>query len=284
MTPQDPRADAALKRSAALAASIDALDWCSMIPHTIDQVVGIHIEAVSRSGRPLSKQVLTNDELLAKITGRSSGDGGGGKGGHSDPTAMAALMGEPDAVDDADETLGRISAAIAALVEHADEADHVIAEALGMERWNPPPTSGTRTQLVAHTTARLHHATPNLEAAIAMLGRDAGHLDWLVRTAIHDHATWLHEKASTIWRTSRGEEQIPAVQRTITKCSCCTPFGYNEHALPDSPLCAGCESFRREYKCWPTRAIKQQLVDYGRKRLSSKLIDDAKAAAKKRAG
>lgn len=267
-------------RTAALTATIDRLSWCTTIPHTIDQVVGIHIEATSRAGRPLAQRWLSNDELLGRITGNT----GGGKGGHSDPTAVAALMGEPDAVDDADETLGMITHTCQSVADYADQADRIVSDALGLDRWNPPPTGGTRTQLLAHTEARIHHARPNLEPAIDALGHNAGHLDWLIRSAIHDEVEWLHEKARDIWATSKGDTWTPVIQKKLTYCACCTSWGLTELVAEGSDLCPWCHAFRSDHKFWPTKEIHHQLVTLGRKRLSRSLLDDAEAASKKRVG
>ena len=49
-----------------LSAALDHIDWCLTVPHTVDQVIGIHAEALSRDGRPL-RYGRTNTELREAV-------------------------------------------------------------------------------------------------------------------------------------------------------------------------------------------------------------------------
>ena len=265
------------RRAAAIAQTVSDLTWCATTPHTVDQVIGIYAERTNHTSRPM-RSGMTNDEILSRLT--ASTDSGGGKGGHSDPTAMAALWGEPDATDD-DDTVATIRAAIALCHETATEISAICANTLLSARWTPPAAS-TLTAQVATTVAHVHRWTPQLEHTAANLdGDELAHLDTLVRIALAETADWLHAKAFGIWDIHRGETLTPAVQRTITPCACCSQWGYRDHAMPSSDLCEVCAAFRCEHKCWPTKSIRDDRA-MGRKRISTAQIDAARKASRKR--
>ena len=255
------------RRSSAVAETIEALGWCVTIPHTIDQIIGIYAERTGSSTRRM-RHGMTNDEIVASINGITGG--GGGKGGHSDPTARAALWGEPDAVDD-DETVGNIRAAVALCWESSEE----IAGICGTTTPTPQPSM---TAKAAATISTIHRWAPNLEPTASELhGDDLAHLDTLVRVNLAETAQWLHDKAKGIWDLHRGETLTPAVQRTLTPCACCSEWGYRDHAVPNSDLCEVCKAFRDEHKCWPTKSIRDDRA-MGRKRVRPGQLAEAKAA------
>jgi hypothetical protein len=258
-----------------LRGSIASLDWLNTIPHTIDQVIGLHAEATRNAPRKL-RHGLTNDEIIASI----SGGGGGGSSGHADPTAMAALWGEPDAVDDLD--LQAIDSALELCWETAVELDHAGATACDLNPWNPIRQRG-RAGTVQGTLAHLHHAIPNLAAAEEA---DPGHVRFLVVTSLDETAAWLKRKAEAIWRASRGETEPAAVQRTLVDCSNCGGWRTGTIAVRKG-LCEQCARFQDAYKFPPNEAITRAW-DYGRERLTPAMIAEAKADAagrrKKRAG
>lgn len=258
-----------------LTAAISDLNWCLTIPHTLDRIIGLWAEHQDRNGRPLAKSRLTNDELVERI---SSGQGSG-KGGHSDPTGNAAVLGAPDLGDDADETISRLTVATLTIWD----ATRDLTATLGHTVTLTPPKRHDRIQA---TVAQLHRLDVTDADLDALTPDERDHAHWLIADPIAATASWLHTKAESLWLETRGERQqvAPEVGRKMRPCACCTPYGYTEYAVDGSDLCERCDAFRRTYKCKPTRAILQQLVDYGRKRLSTKLIEEAKAAAKVRTG
>ena len=256
-----------------LRGSIACLDWLNTIPHTIDQVIGLHAEATRNQPRKL-RHGMTNDEIIASI----SGGGGGGSSGHADPTAMAALWGEPDAVDDLD--LGAIDAALELCWETAVELDHAGALACDLNPWNPLRQRG-RAGTVQGILAHLHHAIPNLAAAEEV---DPGHVRFLVVTSLDETAAWLKRKAEGIWKGSRGQFAPAAVQRAIVECTNCSDWRSHTIAVRKG-LCEQCAGYQDTYKGLPDEQITRAL-DYGRKRLSRTMIDNARIfqASRKRAG
>jgi hypothetical protein len=258
--------------TAHITAAIDDLAWCSTIPHTIDQVVGIYIEATSNAGRPMTHG-LTNDEILATIAARG---GGGGKGGHSDPTARAALWGEADAVDDADETIRSITVAIDQLVDDANELDRRVARP-----WDPPIPTG-RTERVSYVIARLHHARPQLDGALDVAGPDdVLELTILARTAIAGTAEWLRTKAEGIWSAHHGDRLPVAVQKRIAECSNCARWHSGTMAV-DAGLCRQCADYRRAHPgCMRTEAIVRR-HDYGKQATPTQIFESRVAARGRR--
>lgn len=224
------------------------LAWCNTIPHTLDQIIGIYVERLSQQGRPLARARLTNDELLGRITGGQ----GGGKGGHSDPTGDAATRGAVDLGDDADETIGQMTAAVADIAATADLLDHGCSDALGQDRWHlTQPTK--RQDRIRHAEARILHAIPLLTTL-------AGNLTDAMRfqvDAIAESALWLRTKAEGIWLDHRGETLPEARQRTLTVCRIHAQF------VKDPPLarhgvgglCDQCDNFKRNHQAEPTEAI-----------------------------
>lgn len=257
----------------ALATAISELEWFA-IPHTVDQIVGLYSEALA--GQTMRyRHGVSNDEMLEAI--RASGSSTpGGKGGHSDPTADAALRGEPDAIDDADGTLGAIDACLALLEDAARRLDHLGADSCGRVRWHPPRAADGRQGRLSMVISRLHHAAPTLDAAAQL---DPDLVDELVRTHIAESAAWLHEKATEIWRASRGEAMPVAVQRAIVECSCCSPWRKGTIAQARG-LCQQCATFQSHHRCLPTEAIVRRW-DYGKGATPAQVLE-AKAASRKR--
>lgn len=261
----------AARRAAAIAETIDTLGWCVTIPHTIDQVIGIYAERTGATSRPM-RSGMTNDEILSRLTSRT--EGGGGVGGHSDPTARAALWGEPDAVDD-DETVANIRAAVTLCHETAVE----IGEVCGAP-WNPKTAPGL-TASVANTISRVHRWAPLVEpTADALHGEELARLDTLVRVALAETATWLHDKAFGIWDAARGETLQAAVQRTIVECRIHQAWVKNPpNAVAGKDLCARCVNFQERYRCEPTEPIVRRW-DYGCEATPGQILE-AKAVGRK---
>jgi hypothetical protein len=260
------------RRAAAITATLEDLTWCVTIPHTIDQVIGIYAERTSSTSRPM-RSGMTNDEILSRLT--SSTDSGGGKGGHSDPTAIAALWGEPDATDD-DETVGTIRAAVALCSETATEVGDICGAP-----WIPPSQPGL-TAAVSTTISRIHRWAPLVEPTAGQLhGDDLAHLDTLVRTALAETAAWLHAKAFGIWDIHRGETMTAAVQRTIVACRVHEAWvKYPPNAAASSDLCPKCLTFQERYRCTPTEAIIRRW-ECGTDATPPGMIIEAKAAGRK---
>lgn len=264
------------RRASAIAETVETLGWCVTIPHTIDQVIGIYAERTGATSRPM-RSGMTNDEILSRLTSRT--DSGGGKGGHSDPTARAALWGEPDAVDD-DETVANIRAAVTLCHETAVEIGGICADALAAPHWRPPAPL-TLTQTVSVTVAHIHHWSPSVEHTAANLrGEELAHLDTLVRTALAETATWLHDKAFGIWDLHRGETLQAAVQRTIVECRVHQAWVKNPpNAMPGKDLCTRCVNFQERYRCEPTEPIVRRW-DYGSEATPGQILE-AKAASRR---
>ena len=258
------------RRAESVAETIEVLGWCVTIPHTIDQVVGIYAARTTTTTRPM-RAGMTNDEIIASI----SGHGGGGRSGHSDPTARAALWGEPDAVDD-DETVATIRAAVSLCHETAVE----IGELCG-QPWHPAKTSHGLTGTVATTISRIHRWAPLVEPTAGQLhGGQLAHLDTLVRTALAETATWLHDKAFGIWDIHRGETLQAAVQRTIVACRVHERWVKNPpNAVGVKDLCPRCATFQERYRCEPTEPIVRRW-DYGSEATPGQILE-AKAVGRK---
>ena len=250
--------------SAAIASTLEALGWCVTIPHTIDQVLGIHAERTT-GHRPM-RHGMTNDEILSTLVNNG---GGGGKGGHSDPTARAALWGEPDAIDD-DETAGTIRGAVATCHETAIEIGHLCGTT------SPPPPDPTLTTRIATTITIVHRWAP-IAPTVQLAPDELSHMDWLIRDVLAETATWLKAKAEGIWLEHKGERLLVAEQKPLAPCACCSEWGYRDHAVPSSDLCEVCKRFRDEHKCWPTKSIRDDRA-MGRKRVTPGQLAEAKAA------
>jgi len=259
------------RRAAAIAETVETLGWCVTIPHTIDQVIGIYAERTATASRPM-RSGMTNDEILSRLTSRT--DSGGGKGGHSDPTARAALWGEPEAVDD-DETVATIRHAVDLCHRSATE----IAGLCGTT--TPAPADPTLTTTVATTISTVHRWAPQLEPIAAELhGDDLAHLDQLVRTDLAETATWLHDKAYGIWDMTRGEQLQVAMQRTIVACRVHERWVKNPpNAVGPKDLCARCTKFQERHRCEPTEPIVRRW-EYGAEATPGQILE-AKAAGRK---
>lgn len=256
-------------RHAAIAEAITDLTWLVTIPHTIDQIIGIYAEHLGAAGRPM-RHGLTNGEIMARITKQA--DSRGQKGGHSDPTAEAALYGFANG-DDSDETLGTIDGAIDLAWRCAEELDDLASDAVGVARWSPPEPARRQAKLQG-AIARLHHCQPHLDAGLA---QSDGHAAWLVGQ-ISDNATWLHGKALGIWEASRGEQRIVAVQRRIDQCSRCAPWRTGTIA-GSTGLCEQCRTFQQQNKCLPTEFIVRRW-DIGKAATPGQILE-ARAQASK---
>lgn len=258
------------QRTAALTATIDNLAWFK-IPHTLDQVVGIYAEATAES-HGTQARTMTNEEILSSITSRANG--GGGKGGHSDPTPMAALWGEPDARDDADGTLGMIDADLARIVEAADELDRTCS---------PTPliavrARASRQERISRAVSALHHVRPHLEPAITA-GADEARMEYLIRFDLAESAEGLTLKCEEIWRASRGDTRPVAIQRAITECSCCSAWRKGTIATR-AGLCDECANFKSNHSALPIEGIVRRW-DYG-KGATPALVLEAQAAMKRK--
>lgn len=254
-----------------VAAAIVHIDWCTTIPHTLAQVIGIYAEATANAPRPMGHG-KSNAELVDTI--RSQASGRFGKGGHSDPTPEAALRNHPEASDDGDETLGAMRAAVALIGEAAEEVDHRCADALGLDRWHPPTLGGSLTSTLTGATARLHHATPNLSSACHV--EDLGHL---IGWQLLDTAAWLHDKAEGIWLASKGESLPVAKQQAIAPCTHCGPWRSGTIAQSQG-LCEQCREFQRQHKCKPTEPIVRRWEIS--KQATPGMILDAKATSRRK--
>lgn len=262
-------------RTRAVAATIAHLEWCATIPHTIDQIIGIHAERTSATTRPM-RHGMTNDEILSTLTSRT---GSGGKGGHSDPTARAALWGEPDAPDTDD--IATVRAAVTRCADAARTIGDTCAATLGHAPWRPPAPVGL-TGTVTTAIARIHRWAPDLEPTAELLhGSDLAALDALVRTELADTAGWLHDKAEAIWAEHRGEQRQPAVQRPLVACRVHARWVNDPPtAIGAKGLCSRCEEFQDRYSCEPTEAIVRRW-DYGAAATPGQI---AEAKAPKRTG
>lgn len=249
--------------SVALATAAQHLAWCATIPHTIDQVLGIYTEALSGQGRPM-RHGMTNDEILRAITARIGGRGSG----HSDPTPNAALRGEPDAIDDGDETIASITTAIVSL-------DALTAELVAAVPIDPGPeaarTGRDRTDTLRACEVRLHRCASHVDHR-----DDLGHL---IHGEIGETAAWLHAKAEAIWLASRGEHKPVAVQRDLVECSCCSRWRSGTIARTRG-LCEQCATFQGHHRCLPTEPIVRRW-DYGKGATPAQVLE-AKAASKAR--
>ena len=252
-----------------LQSSITNLGWFNVTPHRIDQVIGLHAEATRHQPR-MMRHGMTNEEIIASI----SGGGGGSTSGHADPTATAALWGEPDAVDDLG--LGAIDAALDLILGTAVELDHAGTDAIGQPRRNPPLLPG-RDGKVQAALGHLHHAQPNLTAAEQV---DPGHIRFLVATSLDETVTWLHDKAVGIWRTSRGDTRPVAEQRNIVECSCCSKWRKGTIAIRKG-LCDQCATFQDAYKARPTESIVRRW-EHGHRNATPSQILEAKAPSRRR--
>ena len=268
MTPEQ------LRRSEAITAALDALGWFR-IPHTVDSVIGVYAEATRESTRRLPYGASPTE--LADVLRSTEGAAGYGKGGHSDPTAHAALMGEPDAVDP-DETLPQIDHALGMILTGATEADHLCTDALGRDRWNPKPSELGRQGQVTDAVSRIEHLRPNLETALLAPDVDVAHIDGLVRIDVAETAAWLHTKCVNIWTASRGDHRPAEQSRKLRECACCSTWRKGTIATRGEH-CDQCANFKSNHGCYPIEGIVRRW-EYG-KGATPALILEAQATAKK---
>lgn len=231
------------------------LGWCATIPHDLDAIVAIYAQELAHAHRH-SGRTMTNDEIMSAIASRNES---GGSGGHSDPTATAALNG----YDDADETIGTIDGALSALTDEINQ--------LGRHFGHPcPPQPATRTLHLRSLVVTLHR----IEAHEL-----SGDTDTITARAITETASWLRIKAEGIWRASKGETLLPAVQQTIVECAHCARWRTGTIAGAKG-LCLPCRTFQYREQCLPTEAIVRRW-EYGQGATPGQ-IHEAKAAAKSR--
>ena len=249
--------------SAVIASTLEALGWCVTIPHTIDQVLGIHAERTPPRRFALG---LSNDQILQAMRAQ---EGGRTAVEWSDPTGDAALWGEPDAIDD-DETAGTIRGAVATCHETAIEIGHLCGTT------SPPPPDPTLTTRIAATITNVHRWAP-IVPTVQLAPDDLSHMGWLIRDVLAETATWLKAKAEGIWLEHKGERLLVAEQKPLAPCACCSEWGYRDLAVPSSDLCEVCKRFRDEHKCWPTKSIRDDRA-MGRKRVTPGQLAEAKAA------
>lgn len=262
------------RRTEAITEAIEHLDWCSQPPHDIDRIAGIYAEAISRQP-PAMRHGMSNDDILASITSRA--EGGGGKGGHSDPTARAALWGEPDAPDDGDETLRMIAVMVDAVLEYATELDGIVQRLMGRPVWVPQTSARTRSEKLRMATTYLHHALPDIWVAEAGLADVYG----LIRNDLLDTARWLHEKAAAIWEAHHGDRQQVAVRREIKACRICGDWRKDTIAAA-AGRCTECDGFFRNHQCERTETIVRK-AEAGRGPSPGDMIE-ARATRRAKAG
>lgn len=260
------------RRVELLTEAADLLGWTAQVPHDLDRLIGIYAEATRESARPM-RPGLTNDEILSRLSSRT--DSGRGKGGHSDPTAMAALWGEGDA-DDGDETLGQIDHALDGLVRHTQELDDLVSLMMSRSVWRPVCRPG-RSEKVRHIVTTIAHLSPDVDSLAD------SHPDWLVRQ-IHDDATWLHAKATGIWQATKGEYvPVRPEWKPITECANCTRYGITGTiaVAKVGDLCESCEDFRDKHKCQPNEAACREYDRKGmRANITTTMIAESKAASR----
>lgn len=259
------------QRTAAITAALDHLGWFK-IPHTLDQVVGIYAEATAES-HGTQARTMTNEEILSSITARVNG--GGGKGGHSDPTPMAALWGQPDARDDADGTLGMIDADVARIFEAADEVDRTCSPTA----LTPVRARASRQERISWAVSALHHVRPHLEPAIGA-GVDQARMEYLIRFDLAGSAEGLTLKCEEIWRASRGDTRPVAIQRAIAECSCCSAWRKGTIATRKT-MCEQCAEFQTRHKAKPTEPIVRRW-EYGQNATPGQILE-AQAVGKRKA-
>lgn len=231
-----------------LVAATADLSWCASIPHTVDQVLGIHLE---RNGGRRMPHGMTNDAILSRLTS-STNAAGFGKGGHSDPTADAALAGEAPI----DETVETVTAAIGTLLDVCGDLGDSCARALGRSPWRPQAPTQTLSDKVRRCYAMLHRTAPLLDQAITAMGRDAtevDHIAWLCSVAA-ETAAWLRTKCEGIWLGSHGDRLPVAVQRPVLECSHCSQWRSGTLAA-SAGYCGQCARAKSEHGCLPSEAI-----------------------------
>lgn len=258
------------RRAERFDAAVRHLDWCAQVPHTIDNIVGIYAEKTRNTSRPM-RHGMTNDEILSSLTNHS---GGGGKGGHSDPTAQAALYGEPDAIDD-DGTVAELRGTIAGIAAHALELDDLCALSVDEPVWRPPSTDPTLTGQVRDAVSRLHHCRPLLDRTADV----HPHADWLLRE-IAESAAWLHDKTRGIWDQHRGDQLPVAEQKPIVECRICGDWRTGTIAVA-AGRCSDCSTFHGNHGCERTEGIVRR-AEYGKGPTPAQMIE-ARAAKKSKA-
>ena len=262
----------------AIAATAADLDWFQN-PHTLDQLIGVYAESLTEA-RPLSRRNLSNEECLRAISAR-----GGGRGSElPDPTGNTAvqwvLAGEPDAIDDADGTMGAIDACLELMHEAAQELADLVADTTSTPRWLPRPAGTSRHHRLAVTSELLAALRPNLTTAVATMDADQlAQAEELARIHLAESAAWLRTKGEDIWRASRGDHRPVAVQRAIEECRHCSPWRKGTIAKVRG-LCDQCAKFQSHYQCLPIEGIVRRW-EYGRGATPTQ-VHESKAASRAR--
>ena len=252
--------------SAAIASTLEALGWCVTIPHTIDQVLGIHAERTTPRRFALG---LSNDQILQAMRAQ---EGGRTAVEWSDPTGDAALWGEPDAIDD-DETAGTIRGAVATCHETAIEIGHLCGTT------SPPPPDPTLTTRISATITNVHRWAP-IVPTVQLAPDELAHMDWLIRDVLAETATWLKAKAEGIWLEHKGERLLVAEQKPLVSCRIHVAWVKNPpNAAGPKGLCDRCLKFQERHRCEPTEPIVRRW-EYGCEATPGQIIE-AKAAGRK---
>ncbi len=261
--------DNARARTAAITATLEHLAWFKT-PHTLDQIVGLHLEALG-AGTMTFRYGATPGEMAATIKARAE-TGPAGRIGPPNPDASGRAAATH-------ETLFGIDTTTADLAAYGRQLDDLCAQTLGLEL-RPRHPDRTRQSAIANTVAAILHARPNIEPAAALLpAHELGHLDDLIRCHLADAAAWLHTKAEAIWATSHGERQPVAVQRALRYCESCHRWGIEELVDRYANRCRRCGQFKVDHGVEPTERICR-MWHQGINRVTPGMILEAKSAAK----
>lgn len=236
-----------------LTAAIAHVEWLIAPPHALHSVIGIYAEMLAGKSMRF-RHGASSTEILQALA--ANGIGGHAKGGHSDPTARAALAREPEA-DDGNETIRRMRTAETDLIELTYE----LAGRLGAST-----TTSHRglhaVSLIAHRCLERLDDDPTVASIVS---------------DIADTAAWLHEKALWIWQAARGEA-LPVADTSVKRKTCvvCTPLGRD--VVPErGDRCARCKDFIRENKgLRPTAKIARWWEDHPRTATPPRLIAEAR--------
>jgi len=241
-----------------LTAAIAHVEWLIAPPHALHSVIGIYAEMLAGKSMRFRHGASTTEILQALA---ANGIGGHPKGGHSDPTARAALAREPDA-DDGNETIRRMRTAETDLVELTYELAGRLGASTATEHRGLHAVS-----LIAHRC--LEHLDD--DPTVASIVSD-----------IADTAAWLHEKALWIWQAAKGEALPVAEQKHIEACRLCGSWRKGTVAVSRG-RCEQCTAFQDHHKCKPTEAIVRRWEATGTSSTPPGMILEAKAQGRKRA-
>lgn len=243
------------------------MEWFSTTSHSLHNVIGIYAEVlVGKSMR--WRHGATNDAMVDALKAASYDGAGGGKSGHSDPTADQALRHHPDAID---ETIAQMRHAETHLYETALELCHH----LDLPTTTGPdgnPWSGLHGAVMLTTRVRAHLPAevddPHTVGAIVDLA---------------DTAAWLHEKAQWIWTSAKGDALPVAEQKPLDPCRVCGPW-HAPHARPPHAApgakgrCQACNVFFGNHGFDRIEGIWKR-AEYGKGPTPAQMIE-ARAAGK----